>query len=213
MNGRSVVPPWLKIAHLAFVTVLVPVYWRSYGPANFLWFSDLSLFLLTAVLLLENRLLASMTAVGAVAVETFWILDFVIHLISGSRLFGAADYMFDPNVQFGLRALSLFHLWLPPLSLWLVWRLGYDRRALAAQTLLAWALLLATYFLTDPRDNINWAFGLGRSPQHRLDPPVYLALMMAMLPLGAFVPIHLLLARFFRFDRPPDASSAPAARN
>jgi hypothetical protein len=38
-------PIWLKLSYSAFVTVLVPVYTRQYGWANFLWFSDVALLL------------------------------------------------------------------------------------------------------------------------------------------------------------------------
>jgi hypothetical protein len=34
---RMVIPLWLKIAYTLFVCVIVPVYWRHYGAANFLW--------------------------------------------------------------------------------------------------------------------------------------------------------------------------------
>jgi hypothetical protein len=44
---------------------------------------------------------------------------------------------------------------------------------------------------------VNWVFGPGSSPQHRLPPRAYLALEMAALPLFAFLPTHLLLCRLF----------------
>ena len=37
-------PLWLKLAYTAFVAVLVPWYWKLYGPTNFLYFCDFSLF-------------------------------------------------------------------------------------------------------------------------------------------------------------------------
>ena len=37
-GGR--VPLWLKVFHALFLGVLVPVCWRCYGPANFLWFRE-----------------------------------------------------------------------------------------------------------------------------------------------------------------------------
>jgi len=40
----------VKIIYTLFVCILVPVYWRYYGPANFLWFSDLALLLTWAAL-------------------------------------------------------------------------------------------------------------------------------------------------------------------
>ena len=41
------------------------------------------------------------------------------------------------------RGLSFFHFWLPFFLVYLVWRIGYDRRAFAAWTTLACVLLAA----------------------------------------------------------------------
>jgi hypothetical protein len=61
---NPVIPLWLKLLDTAYVAILVPVYWRFYGPANFLWFSDLALLISLAALWLENPLLASMQALS-----------------------------------------------------------------------------------------------------------------------------------------------------
>lgn len=53
------VPLLVKILYTVGVSVVVPVYWYSYGPSNFLWFSDLALLLTVAALWLESPLLAS----------------------------------------------------------------------------------------------------------------------------------------------------------
>ena len=37
------IPLAVKILYTLFVCVVLPTYWRHYGPANFLWFSDLAL--------------------------------------------------------------------------------------------------------------------------------------------------------------------------
>ncbi|MFN7133357.1 MAG: dTMP kinase, partial [Myxococcales bacterium] len=47
---------------------------------------------------------------------------------------GLAGYMFDDQYPLWLRALSLFHLPLVAVLVWMLWRQGYDRRALWAQT-------------------------------------------------------------------------------
>ena len=52
------IPLTVKILYTLFVCILVPTYWRRYGLANFLWFSDLALLLTMVALWLENRLLA-----------------------------------------------------------------------------------------------------------------------------------------------------------
>jgi len=190
-------PLWIKLLATAFVAVLAPVYARHYGWANFLWFSDIALFSCVAALWLESPLLASMMTVGVLLLESAWIVDFVWRLLIGRGLLGLTDYMFESRNPRFIRGLSLFHVAMPFLLLWMVSRLGYDRRAWLAQTLLTWGVLLITYFVTRPDDNINWAFGLGSKPQHRLPPPVYLVFLMLALPTVVYWPTHLLLTRLF----------------
>src|SRR6185369_13742330 len=129
---------WLKIVYTLFICVLVPVYWINYGPGNFLWFSDIALLMTAAALWLESSLLASMMALSVIVLESVWIVDFVIGLIGGSSVIGLSAYMFDAKISLPLRALSLFHVVLPPLLVWLLYRLGYDTRALFVQIVLAW---------------------------------------------------------------------------
>ena len=110
--------------------VLVPVYWHYYGPTNFLYFCDVALFLTLAGLWLDSPLLISMCAVGILAPQALWVLDFVLNIF-GVSLIGMTDYMFKHENSLFLRGLSLFHGWLPFLLVYLVWQLGYDRRGLA----------------------------------------------------------------------------------
>src|SRR5258706_52999 len=66
MNGhaKSRIPLWLKIAWTAWVLVWAPVYWKQYGPQNFLYFCDLGNFLIAMGLWLESRLIISWQALG-----------------------------------------------------------------------------------------------------------------------------------------------------
>jgi hypothetical protein len=73
INIETVIPFGLKITYTVFVCALVPIYWRQYGPANFLWFSDIALLVLVPALWLENALLVSMMAVSVVFFEGFGI--------------------------------------------------------------------------------------------------------------------------------------------
>jgi hypothetical protein len=66
-----------------------------------------------------------------------------------------------------------------------------------AQTLLVWAVLPVTYLATDPADNINLVFGLGREQQTSMHPLFYLGLEMVLLPVVVCLPAHLLLRRLF----------------
>jgi hypothetical protein len=156
-----VLPLWLKLSYSAFVAVLVPIYTRQYGWGNFLWFSDVALLLGCVAIWLEHPLLASTQAVAVVIPEAFWILEFVLRLTTGTRLLGLTDYMFDESIPRFVRALSLFHVWLPCVLVWVVWRLGYDRRAFLIQTGLGMIVLVLSYLLTSPEDNVNWVHRWG----------------------------------------------------
>ena len=119
----------LKIGYTLFVCVVVPIYWRQYGPANFLWFSDIALLAMVPALWLENALLASTMAVSIIFFEGIWNIDFFARLATGKSLIGLSAYMFDPKIPFFIRGLSCFHIILPLLLLWTLHRLGYDWRA------------------------------------------------------------------------------------
>lgn len=188
---------WLKIAYTLFICVLVPVYWVHYGPGNFLWFSDIALFATAAALWLESSLLASMMALSVIVLESVWIVDFVIGLIKGSSVIGLSAYMFDSKISLPIRGLSLFHIVLPVLLVSLLYRFGYDTRALIAQTVLAWIVLPATYFLTTPSENVNWVYGPGGGPQKWISAPLYLILLMLAFPLVLYLPTHFLLKKLF----------------
>lgn len=194
---RGRIPLWIKIPYTLFVCLIVPVYWVKYGPGNFLWFSDIALLTTLIALWLESRLLAGMMAVAVLLPELAWNIDFFGRLIFGAKLIGLSGYMFDPKLSLFLRALSLFHIILPALLLWMIHRLGYDERAWVAQTLLAWAVLPVSYLLTDPSDNVNWVYGFSEKPQTWMPAPLYLALLMIIFPLLIYAPTHLLLKRAF----------------
>jgi len=209
----SKIPLWLKIAYTAFVVVLVPYYWRTYGPVNFLWFCDIALLVTLAALWLESPFLFSVEAVAITLPQLLWVVDFTARLV-GIHLIGAAAYMFDPKIPLFVRALSSFHGWLPILLVWAVWRLGYDRRALAVQTLVALVLLPLCYFftarppapVTNPNAavNLNWVFGPGESTiQTWMAPGWYLVLQMLFWPLVIYVPTHLLFRRLFQRPATP----------
>ena len=186
---RGRVPLWIKIVYSLFLCVQVPVYWREYGPTVFLWASDIALFVTFAALWLENRLLNSMMLIGVLPFELAWTLDF----LAGSQLLGMASYMFDAGLPLYLRLLSLYHMMLPVVMIFMLCRLGYDRRALIAQILLVWVVLPVTYLVTAPADNINLVFGLGKEPQTSLHPLLYLSLEMIFVPVVVCLPVHLLL--------------------
>jgi hypothetical protein len=188
----------LKVAHTAFVAVLVPTYWRQYGPGNFLWFSDVALLTSVPAVWLESPRLASTQAVAVLVPETLWLVDYGVGLLAGRTPIGLASYMFDPRLSRFVRGLSLFHVWLTPLLLLIVSRAGYDRRAWKHGTVLTWLLLLASWRLTSPEENVNWVYSHRqqiRSPAARAG---FVVMLMIAIPLVVQLPAHFLLKRLFR---------------
>lgn len=203
MSNRRV-SLWLKFAYSAFMAVLVPVYLYYYGPTNFLYFCDVALILTLIGIWIESPLLVSMCAVGIIGSQALWIVDLLGNLV-GVSLTGMTDYMFEAHRSLFLRSLSLFHGWLPFLVLSLVWKLGYDQRALVAWTGLAWALILICFFLMPPPSpnpgltpvNINYVWGFSdHAPQTWVPPWVWLAGLIVGMPLLLCAPVHVVLARF-----------------
>jgi hypothetical protein len=196
-------PLAFKLAYTAFMAVLIPVYWYYYGPTNFLYFCDVALIISLVGIWLESPLLISMCAVGILIPQALWVIDFVAGLF-GFQMTGMTAYMFNANSSLFLRGLSLFHGWLPFMLAWLVWKLGYDRRGLPAWIGTTWVLLLVCFFLMPPPRpdpgltpvNINYVWGMSDLEAQTFMPAyVWLAMMMILLPLIAFV-THLLLVRF-----------------
>ncbi len=198
----------------AFLAVLIPVYWHTYGPTNFLWFCDAALILTVIGMWTESPLLISMCAVGILLPQGLWVLDFLGQLL-GIHLLGLTNYMFDPHLSLFIRGLSLFHGWLPVLLIWLLVHVGYDPRGMIAWSGVATALVLSCYFFTPPAGvhlanpntpiNLNYVYGFNdQQPQTWVNQNLYVILLLSGLWLVAFLPTHLLLRKIF---------AVPASRN
>ncbi|MGM0906230.1 MAG: membrane-associated protein [Pseudomonadota bacterium] len=193
MRTQQRIPLWLKLAYTLMVIVIVPVYWHTLGPANFLWFSDIALILMVPALWWENRLLASTMAVAVLLLELSWVVDFA----SGGQLTQVALYMFTDENPWPIKMLSgIFHLALPPVLLLMLVKYGYDKRAYPLQTLIALVVIPLTYFITEPEKNINWVYGLAeqRTP---LPPYLYLSLLLVGFILFIYTPSHFIFKKLF----------------
>ena len=189
------VPPWLKLLWTVWVAVWIPVYWKHYGAQNFLYFCDLGNLFILAALWLESAFLFSWQAVGLLVFQTLYTIDLMVALATGTSPLGATSYMFDPHLALFVRLLSLFHVVTPPLLLWAVWRLGYDKRAWQYHVLMTWIVVPINYFWR-PQFNVNWARGWSFSEQHAFTGPAYLATYLIVVPLVVYLPTHLLLRRW-----------------
>ncbi len=224
------IPTWVKVAYSAFVAVLVPCYWVTYTPWNFLYFCDVALLATAVALWMESPLLVSMQAVAITAPQMLWVVDLVCRLVAGVHVTGVTSYMLDPSIPLFLRGLSTFHGWLPFVLLWLLWRLGYDARALGIQSGVAVVILLISYFFAPAPPpparhphwavNLNYVYGLDdKHPQTLMAAPLWLLFMMAFNVLVLYLPTHLVLRRVYATRGPvlgqvasqtrPEAGSNP----
>jgi hypothetical protein len=203
------IPISVKVAYSAFVAVVVPSYWVTYSPWNFLYFCDIALLVTCVAIWIESPLLVSMQAVAITLPQMLWVVDFLCRLLAGVNISGVTAYMLDPSIPLFLRALSLFHGWLPFVQLWFLSRLGYDPRALGMQSVVAIVVLLVSYlFAPAPPPsarhpnwavNINYVYGLDdKHPQTVMAPWLWLLLLMAVYVIAIYLPTHFVLRRFFK---------------
>jgi len=187
---------WLKIFFTLLVIVIVPVYWKYWGPKNFLWFSDIALFGITLGLWIESPLLISMIAAMVFWAELAWNLDLIIRLVFGVDVFGLTGYMFKDDHPLYIRLLSLFHVPLFGAIIYLLNYWGYNTEAFLYQIPITWLILIATY-LAKPEENINWVYGWGEDPQKKFSPTVYFIGLLVLYPLIIMLSAHYFLKWIF----------------
>lgn len=154
---RDVAFPILRWVGLAWLLVYVPSYAVAYGFANFLFLCNLTVFLVVAGLWAGSSLLLSSQAVALVALGAAWTLDLVSRLATGSHWIGGTEYMWDPQWPLPTRLLSLYHVAGPVLLIHALRRVGYDRRGLWLQSLIA-LVAVPLGRLVSPELNVNHAF-------------------------------------------------------
>jgi hypothetical protein len=187
------IPLWFKLAYTAFVLYVMAVWWKHYGWKNFLWFSDIAFIGAVPAMWLESAALSSVLTVAVLLPELLWNLDYVLRLLLRRRITGLTDYMFEPERPLLLRGLSLFHVPLPLVLLWLVAAYGYDASVgLPGAVVLAAIVLPLSRILSTPEKNINWTYGLGAK---RVTWPgwVFLPVLFLGFVLFVFVPTDWLL--------------------
>ena len=207
MKPVSRIPFLVKCLYTAYMAVLIPVYWKTYGPTNFLYFCDIALIMTLFALWLESALLVSAAAVGIVLPQALWAIDFIATGI-GWPLSGMTGYMYDDALPVHARFLSFFHFWLPFFLLWLLRRTGYDPKGLPLWTVIALVSVYICYFFLPappaPANNpglpvnVNYVFGFSdQAAQTWMPPLVWFFLLQAMLVGLIFLPSHWLLKRLY----------------
>ena len=187
------IPFWFKLAYTAFVLYVGVIWWRNYGWKNFLWFSDIAFIGAVPAMWLEHAGLASVLAVAVLLPEILWNVDYVGRLLLRRRITGLTDYMFEPERPLLLRGLSLFHVPLPLVLLWMLAAYGYDERVgLPGAIVLALVVLPWSRWVSAPDKNINWTYGLGRV-QTRWPAWQYMTVLILGFIVLVFVPTDWLL--------------------
>jgi hypothetical protein len=180
-----------------FTAILVPIYWRHYGPLNFLWLSDISLFLTLASLWTSSPLFISIAACGIFLLEVTWNVDFFLNLIFRIRTIRLADYMFDNRYSLVLRGLSLFHVLVPIIWITYLYHFGYDQRAWYYFVVMYWAIVIITYLFTSPKENINWVFMPQSLKMKQITAVQWVLILMIGIPFGIALPTHIVLKKIF----------------
>jgi hypothetical protein len=194
-------PLWLKIAWALWLGVWAPVYWHQYGPQNFLFYCDIGNVLIGIGLWLESALIFSWAACGVLLFQILYTIDLAGALLLHRHFIGGTEYMFDPGLPLFVRLLSLFHVVTPPLLVWAIRRLGYDRRGWKLQTLTTWIVVPINYFW-HPELDVNWARGLFFHEQHVVPGWMYLLIYLIAVPLCVYLPTHLFLERMTMRRKP-----------
>jgi hypothetical protein len=196
-TGRAEVAfPILRWVALGWLLVWTPVYWRAWGWQNFFHLCDIAVILSCLGIIAGNRLLISSQCVAAIVPQAIWCFEICWRLATGRVFFGGAEYMWDPSVPVFVRTLSLFHVALPIVLIYAVARTGYDRRGLSLQIAIAGATLVISRAF-GPTLNLNYAFV--EPLFHRTWGPaaVHLAAVLAFISTVFYLPVHLMLAKFF----------------
>jgi len=199
---RRRIPLWLKVSWTLWVVVWAPIYLSRYGPRNFLWYCDLGNFLIMIGLWAESPVVLSWQACSVLLVQILFTIDLGVRAVCGVHPIGGTGYMFNDdgsNLPLGLRLLSLFHVVTPPVLVWCLKQVRYDRRGLYCQVATDWVVLPICWLGWSEQVNLNWVWGPFDRPQYVVQPAwLYLLVCMLAYPLLLSLPVHLVLSRVFR---------------
>lgn len=150
--------PRLRWVAPAWLAVYVPSYAIAYGWTNFLFLCNVGVVVGAIGLWRGSRLWLSTGGVASIAIGAVWAVDFFGRLALGEHPLGVTGYMWDPQYPLFTRALSLYHVAWPALTVVCLRRIGYDPRAWRVQALVAVPIIVAGRFAAGPVENINYAW-------------------------------------------------------
>ena len=191
-------PLALKWVFWIFVLAWAIVYASYYPVANFLWTCNAGLILAAfGVAFNNNRFILSVCLILVALPDLVWTIDVTVALLTGEHLLGGTAYMFDFKIPKLVRLFSLELLLLTPILVALLWRQGYDYRALPVAVGLVLVLYYLTYLFADPATQVNWVWGLFGRQQSTIPQAVYPLVAALGLSTIFLVPSHWLAQWFF----------------
>jgi len=202
---RGRLPLWLKLVWTAWVVVWAPLYYRQWGFSTFLWFCDIANFMILAALWTESALIFSWQAVSVLLFQIAFTIDILGRVVSGHHPIHGTEWVFnDKTIPLYIKLLSVgMHVASPPLLIWAIRRLGYDRRAIWCQIATVCVLLPICWWGWDESLNLNWVYKPFNKTQTWMSPALYLLVCIVGYVVLVFLPTHLILRKVF--SPPPSA--------
>lgn len=191
MSDRTLIV--IRVAFTAWMLFWIPMVLWVYGPQNFLWLCNLAKFVILCALWTNNSLLVSSQAGTVSLVGAGWLLDLIPALITGGETAVFTGYMFNPEIPLIARVVSLYHVALPVLVIWLCVRIGYDSRGPWLQSLIGALAIIATWLLTEPYRNINLIWQPPGPEVAWLPTPAIVVAAVILYPLLLYFPGHWLV--------------------
>jgi len=189
-------PVWMRWISLVWFLTWFPLYWHYWGVANFIHLCDVAVILTCIGMWTNSRLLISSQAVGALLVDAVWAADAAWIVFLHRELLPGNEYLLDPSYPLWVRLLSFFHVCMPVLLLWGLFRAGYDRRGWALQSAIAFPLFAIARF-TSSQKNINFAFTDPFLHRQWGPAPAHILISWLFMVFVVYWPMHLLLKRCF----------------
>lgn len=193
-DSSKEIPLAARLAFSLWMVFWVSVVLSNAGPQNFFWLCNLAQFIILYVVWSGNRLLLSSQAGMVCLVGLVWTLDFIVAIALGGRsLTGFTAYMFTDELALIARSVSLFHVFLPPFVLWLIWHVGYDNRGVWLQCVIGALAVIGGWLFTEAERNINWVHEFFGMEQVWMPDPLWIVVLVVANPLAIFLPGHFLV--------------------
>lgn len=204
--------PRLRRFALLWLAIYVPAYAWAYGALNFLFLCNVGVIITALALIRGDQLWISSQAVASPLIGLAWALDAGTRLLTGSFLFGGTEYMWDPQFPWFTRMLSLYHLAWPALTLWCVRRRGYDRRGRLLQAAIAGVGIVAARLLTEPEQNVNYAYTAPFFNVQLGPPALHLTITVLFMAVVVYGAVHLFIIRVLGCPAPDPHSRQRVSR-